>query len=258
MCTLLLRFAPDEPWPVVAGAVRDEFVERSWDAPGRHWDGDRADLIGGRDRTAGGTWLAVDPVRPAMAALLNGVRLAPPDDGSTRPTRGMLALDALTSGGPLEDDVVDHDGFHLVLATIAGIDMWSWDGETLTPRSLPPGDHILVNGGVDAEDPLVPHFTPLMAALPAPPPDASGSPEDVWEPWLELMTGGGLAPDDERALIVRRVIEGRTYGSTSATLVALSPDGVRYDFTADPTDTASWYPVLRGSRRADSSARGPL
>lgn len=258
MCTLLLRFAPGDPWPVVAGAVRDEFTERSWDEPGRHWDGARADLIGGRDHIAGGTWLAVDPIRHAMAALLNGVRLPAPADGSTRPTRGALALDALISGGPVEADVVDHDGFHLVLATITGIDVWSWDGDTLTPRSLEPGDHILVNGGVDAEDPLVPHFTPLMAALPAPAPGASGDPAEAWGSWLDLMAGAGLEPDDERALIVRRVLEGRTYGSTSASLVALSSDGVRYDFTADPTDTSSWYPVLVGASGAGrGSAVGP-
>src|SRR5947209_11609771 len=81
MCTVLLRFAPGTPRPLLLGAVRDEFVERAWDPPGAHW-GDR--LLGGRDRTAGGTWLAVDPDRPAVAAVLNGVRRPPPEDG-TRP-----------------------------------------------------------------------------------------------------------------------------------------------------------------------------
>ncbi|MGK2949311.1 MAG: NRDE family protein, partial [Acidimicrobiales bacterium] len=71
MCTVLLRFSPGSPWPVVAGAVRDEFTERPWDPPDRHWDGPRSALVGGRDHTAGGTWLAVDPQRPALAALLN-------------------------------------------------------------------------------------------------------------------------------------------------------------------------------------------
>ena len=47
--------------PILLGAVRDEFVERPWDPPARHWDGAWAELIGGRDQQAGGTWLAVDP-----------------------------------------------------------------------------------------------------------------------------------------------------------------------------------------------------
>src|SRR6266536_501359 len=64
MCTVLLRFAPGSASPLRLGAVRDEFVDRAWDPPGAHW-GDR--LLGGRDWTAGGTWLAVDPDRPAGA-----------------------------------------------------------------------------------------------------------------------------------------------------------------------------------------------
>src|SRR5256714_4879658 len=77
MCTVLLRFAPGTSCPLLFGAVRDEFVDRSWDPPAAHWGGR---LLGGRDRSAGGTWLAVDPDRPAVAAVLNGGRLPPPAD----------------------------------------------------------------------------------------------------------------------------------------------------------------------------------
>ena len=243
VCTLLLRFSPGARWPVLAGAVRDEFTERPWDPPARHWDGPWSGLVGGRDRLAGGTWLAVDPQRRAMAALLNGVRRPPPEDGHARPTRGSLALEALVSGGPSAGDVVDHDGFHLVLATTSGIVAWSWDGSSLTHRLLEPGDHILVNGGVDTGAPLIPHFAPLLAALPEPELEPGAPPARAWGPWLELMAGDGLAPDDERALIVRRTVEDRTYGSTSASLVALSADAVRYDFAPDPTEVSSWSEV---------------
>ena len=71
MCTVLLRFAPDARWPVLLGAIRDEFVDRPWDPPGRHWHGAWSHLLGGRDGTAGGTWLAVDTVGrppPPLAA----------------------------------------------------------------------------------------------------------------------------------------------------------------------------------------------
>src|SRR5262245_32551155 len=37
VCTVLLRFAPGTAWPVLVGAVRDEFVDRPWDPPGRYW-----------------------------------------------------------------------------------------------------------------------------------------------------------------------------------------------------------------------------
>src|SRR6266536_4043488 len=149
MCTVLLRFAPGSASPLRLGAVRDEFVDRAWDPPGAHW-GDR--LLGGRDRTAGGTWLAVDPDRPAVAAVLNGVRRPAPADG-VRPSRGGLPL-AVLRGEPLP--VPDrYDGFHLVLATAAEVRVWSWDGEALRDQRLAPGDHVIVNAGVDAADPSV-------------------------------------------------------------------------------------------------------
>jgi len=253
MCTVLLRFDPGARWPVLLGAIRDEFADRPWDPPGRHWDGEWSHLLGGRDRTAGGTWLAVDPTakRPAVAALLNGTRRPPPEAG-TRPTRGTLALEVLTSGRiPADNELADYDGFHLVLATLEGVEVWSWDGDALAHHQVPAGDHIIVNLGVDTdEDPLVPHFAPLLTKLADPLLTPRASTLEAWEPWTDLLAGDGLDPADPRALIVRREIEGKTYGSTSATLVALSPEGVRYDFNGEPTNLAAWFEVRPGAPQA--------
>jgi hypothetical protein len=236
MCTVLLRFRPDAAWPLLVAAVRDEFLERPWDPPGRHWG---PDLVGGRDRTAGGTWLAVRPERPAVAALLNGVRLPAPASG-TRPSRGGLPLAALR--GELPADLTPYDGFHLLLGTRSSLIVWSWDGVEVVRRELDPGDHILVNLGVDAaDDPLVPHFAPLLAALDDPP-LAGADTAAAWGDWVSLLAGDGLAPDDPRALLVRREFEGRLYGSGSASLVAIGADVVRYDFTPTPM-TPQWIQI---------------
>lgn len=232
---------------MLLGAIRDEFAERPWDPPRAHWHGPWARLVGGCDRTAGGTWLAVDgsAERPAVAALLNGVRRPVPEHGHVRPTRGTLALEVLASGRvPDERTVRPYDGFHLLLATLEQTEVWSWDGMALTHRTLPPGDHIVVNLGVDThEDPLVPHFEPLLAAMPDPEPSPGLRPADAWEPWLQLLAGDGLDPADPRALIVEREIEDHLYASTSASLVALSSHGVRYDFNPLPSDPTTWFEV---------------
>lgn len=239
MCTVLIRVAPGEPWPLLLGAMRDEFVDRAWDPPDHHWDGEWAGLIGGRDHTAGGTWLAVDPTRPAVAALLNGFRRDPPPaEEGPRPTRGTLALDILTRG-ELPPVLDRYDRFHLLLASADGARLWTWDGEALADRELEPGTHLVVNAGLDAyEDPMVPHFEPLLAGLPHP----GDGLEAAWAAWQDLLRGDGLAPDDERALLVRKEIEGRTYGSTSASLVAIGANGLRYEFTAHPAQPA-WRSV---------------
>lgn len=264
MCTVLLRLRPDAPWPLLVAAVRDEFLDRPWDPPAAHWP-TYPSLVGGRDRLAGGTWLAVDPIRPAVAAVLNGVRL-PPDP--SRPSRGMLPLAALTDSLPASFE--GYDGFHLVIGTVASVVVLSWDGVSLVRRELAPGDHIIVNAGVDTtEDPLVPHFAPLLAALPDPPLAGANVPlADVplttaaaWGSWLDLMRGDGLPPDDPRALLLYTEVDGskpgmeqfagRIYGSGSEALVALAPGRVRYDFTPTPL-TPAWHPILPPAPSAPS------
>jgi hypothetical protein len=243
MCTVLLRFTPGERWPLLVAAVRDEFTERAWDPPGAHWDNG---LIGGRDRVAGGTWLAVDPrpERPAFAALLNGVRLPLPADG-VRPSRGALPLLVLT-GQPLPDPA-RYDGYHLLRGGPDALELWSWDGSVQSHVELAPGDHIVVNDGPDSTaDPLVGYFAPLLAAAATPDPVPGRPTAQAWGDWLPLVGGAGLDPGDARALVIRREFGGHVYGSTSATLLALGPEALRYDFTANPGPAADWQEVTRG------------
>jgi hypothetical protein len=257
---VLLRFAPGTAWPLLLGAVRDEFADRAWDPPARHWDGG---LIGGRDRVAGGTWLAVDPAAPAMAALLNGPPLPVPPDGF-RPSRGDLPLSALTRWPdadpplPAGAELARYNGFHLLRAATDRVDVWSWDGADMTHRSLDPGDHVIVNAGVDVDTPLVGRLRERMTGLgtpdprpgrSTPDPGSRRSTGDAWDGWVDLLGGDGIDPGDPRALLVWREHQGRVYRSGSACLVALGGDGTRFDFTAiDFTGPAaagaSWYEVL--------------
>ena len=251
MCTVLLRWQPGATWPLLLGAVRDEFVDRPTDPPGRYWP-DRPGVVGGRDRLGGGTWLALDPAGPAVAAVLNGPPL--PGSDSPRPTRGILPLAALSPRWvpPRAGELAHHDTFHLLLAGPAGATVWSWDGAALDVTVLRPGDHILVNSGVDdGDDPLVPHVAPLLAGagtvepVPGPPTAAA------WGDWYRLLRGDGLDPADPRALLIGHTVGERRYASTSVTLVGLAdPRGrrglVRYDYTDRPFGTDGWREIPTG------------
>ena len=59
MCTLVILRRPGHDWPLLLGANRDEMKDRPWDAPARHWD-DRPEVVAGRDRLSGGSWLGVN------------------------------------------------------------------------------------------------------------------------------------------------------------------------------------------------------
>ena len=68
---------------------------------------------------------------------------------------------------------------------------------------------------------------------------------EAWGDWLTLAAGDGLDPGDPRAIVARRILpDGRVWGTTSLSLVALAADGLRYDFQAQVGAMAGWYPVI--------------
>ncbi|MCL2586479.1 MAG: NRDE family protein [Streptosporangiales bacterium] len=247
MCTVILSLQPSAPVPLLLLGVRDEFTDRAWRPPGRHWAGPAlSDLVGGMDEQAGGTWLAVDPARRRMSCLLNG-RGTPAAPG-TRRTRGELPLLAAGDGAgtckELADDpdaLAAYDPFHLVCADPGAAALLSWDGARPVFRDLEPGTHVLTNAGhayprPEVTEPKAVHFGPKFAA--SRPPGAPGLPlTAAWGEWLTLADGDGLPADAPEAIVARRAVDGgKPWGTTSQTLIGLSRDGLRYDFRAAGED----------------------
>ena len=275
MCTAILSIEPGAQ--VLLAGIRDELVTRAWQPPGRHWP-DHPGLIGGRDLVAGGTWLAVAPEARRVACVLNARgRMAP--EGSRR-SRGVLPLQAAEDGKLARAGLADFDPFHLLSAEPGTAVLWSWDGEQLTERELGPGLHVVVNSGLasdldaagaagsgaagqsvgsssaarDHELARIAHFLPRLRAATLPVPRPGSPVAQAWGDWLPLMNGDAISPDDPRALIVRHDLGGgRIYGTTSISLVALTQDGMRYDFTGRPGDPDAWYPVPVGELGRDTA-----
>jgi hypothetical protein len=254
MCTVVVSLAPGDEVPLLLLGIRDEFTGRPWQPPARHWPG--SPLIGGIDGQAGGTWLAVHPDVPRISCILNGRGEAAP--ASRRRSRGELPLRAAQDGPRALTDLhadpgalASYDPFHLVCADRAAVLLLSWDGQRAALSDLEPATHLLTNTGhmyppasandlpVDAK---AARFGPKFAAQ-RPSGDPAATIKDAWGDWLTLAAGGD--PDEPGAIIVRRELpDGRVYGSTSVTLVALAQDGgLRYDFEPVPADPTTWYSV---------------
>ena len=287
MCTVVLSLEPGERVPLRLLGIRDELTSRPWRPPARHWPG--SPLIGGIDEQAGGTWLAVHPGVPRVACLLNG--RGQPADPARRRSRGDLSLRAAAEGpGFLRALAADlgaltaYDPFHLICATLDSVTALTWEGgyppggqapagdpaaAAVRPvvHDLAPGTHLFTNAGHaypaepgdPAAEPKAAHFADKFAAA-RPPADPALPLAEAWGDWLTLASGDGLDPGDPAAIIVRRDLpDGRVYGTTSVTLVALaSPGGrhpgtprdaggaVRYDFQPDPGGPDGWYSVNTG------------
>jgi len=101
--------------------------------------------------------------------------------------------------------------------------------------------------GRDHELARIARFLPRFGAAARPVPQPGDQLSRAWGAWLPLVDGDGLDRGDPAALIVRRDLGGgRTWGTTSISLVALSPGNVRYDFTGEPGDPAGWQQVGAG------------
>jgi hypothetical protein len=257
MCTALLSIG-DNGHVLLVG-VRDEMLARAWEPPARHWP-ELPGLIGGRDLQAGGTWLAVSPEERRATCVLNGRgRKAP---AATRRSRGVLPLQAAI-GKPLDrSTLADLDPFHLLVAEPGRAILQSWDGRDLIDHELGPGLHMAVNSGLASDllptsEPTNPaengrahelariaYFLPKFGQAARPDPHPGEPIAEAWGEWLPLLNGAGLATDDQRALIVRHDFgDGRIWGTGSISLIALTPTGLRYDFTATPGDPSAWHPI---------------
>jgi hypothetical protein len=250
MCTVVLSFEPGERAPLLLLGARDELTDRPWRQPGRHWPG--SPLVGGIDEQAGGTWLAVHPGVPRMSCLLNGRGV--PSDPAARHSRGELPLRAAADGAQALKELAEdaaalarYDPFHLVAADLTSVLLLSWDGERAATMDLRPGTHVLTNEGhaypaadLAKKESKAAYFGPKFAAS-RPSGDPALTAERAWGDWLTLAAGDGLDPGDSRAIVARRVLpDGRTWGTTSMSLVALGDDGLRYDFQSRIDDGAQW------------------
>ncbi|WP_460368919.1 NRDE family protein, partial [Actinocorallia lasiicapitis] len=145
MCTALISFDPSARFPLLLAGIRDEYTDRAWDPPAEFWPG-RPGVVGGRDRLAGGTWLAVDPAERRVGCVLNGTGVLALDD--RRLSRGDLPLRAAGDGGLGDLDLKRMDPFHLICGEPGRVRLWSWTGEELTDQWLEPGTHLVVNTGL--------------------------------------------------------------------------------------------------------------
>lgn len=253
MCTALLDVDPAAAVPVLLAGIRDEFAARPWTGPGHHWP-DRPGLVGGIDLQAGGTWLAVDAAVPRAACVLNAHGPLAPEE--VRRSRGELPLLVAAEGELDGAELERYDPFHLVCAEPGAVRLWSWDGEELAERALGPGLHMVVNSGLEGKGgrhsgpgmaemaARIGYFRPRLAQAVRPEPKPDGTTADAWGEWLPIVDGDGLARSDPRALVLRRELaDGAIWGTGSISLIALRPDGLRYDFSAKPGDPAAWTQV---------------
>ena len=254
MCTVVILRRPGHAWPLLLAGNRDEMMDRPWDAPARHWP-DRPDVVAGRDRLAGGTWLGLNDSGVVAILLNRRGTLGPANDARSRGELPLEALDHATAADAADAlrhlDPSAYRTFNLVIADAQNAywlasrrgEMGVPDSAPIVVTELPPGITMLTAGDADdTTSPRVRAYRPRFIAAPAPDPD-----KDDWFAWEALLADTRHESDagPEGAM---RVATDWGFGTVCASAVAL-PSPERRDarpvwrFAAGAPDAVPFAPV---------------
>lgn len=222
MCTVVVRWEPGQP--LLALALRDELVGRDFDDPDAWW-AEQPDVVGGRDRLAGGSWCVTDVRTGTTALVLNRPQRREAAPGA--PSRGVLPLLVAARGRDWTAyvDTAGMAGFALVLAGPDALVLWVFDGERLVESELSPGTHMVTSGG--EEDGKADRFLGGFLAAAAP------------QAWRDLVSRH--APqDDPAALVVRHEADGRAFATVFGQVIEAAPGSLRLSCSHTPWLPETW------------------
>ena len=229
MCLIVFAYDCHPNYRLILGANRDEFRDRPTD-PACFWS-DVPNILAGRDKQAGGTWLGVT-TSGKLAAITN--YRDPRQQVANPPSRGKLVSNYLQDDFlPTEDyqaflnrDGQLYDGFNLLYGTIDKLNYFTNRGGS--SGIVTPGIHGLSNHLLDTHWAKV---TTAKSRFEAITQNDNIDPEEILTalsdpvPFADnLLPDTGVGLDRER-MLSPLFIENEVYGTRSSTVVLVGRNG---------------------------------
>ena len=237
MCLIAVSWQDHPRYQLALIANRDEVHARPAAAAG--FDPDAADVYGGRDLQAGGSWLQVS-TRRRLAAVTN-VRVGRNPEAAPR-SRGALVRE-FVRGDATADDFVTR------LAPIAAehgrYNLLTWDGAALMFATnhpgadwhvVAPGIHAMSNGAFDAPWPKSGHATRALRAWLESPVSSRKIDAASLEPLYAALADTLPAPDaalpetgvglEMERWLSPPFVRGERYGTRCSTVVLVDADTI--------------------------------
>ena len=220
MCTLVILRRPNDDWPILMAANRDEMTNRLASSPSRHWKS-RKNVIAGKDELASGTWLALNDDR-LVAAVLNGHDSL----GSTpnKRSRGELPLEACDHAEAIEAaramaniEPTSYRSFNLIIADTLEAFWIKSNGKSILKTPIPEGLSMITSEDLNSIVQSSRIRFHLNRFRHAKPPDPQ---KGDWDEWKALMG----SRDKEPGAGVRGAMNLNPelgFGTVSSSLIAL-------------------------------------
>lgn len=251
MCTMIVLYRPDHPWPILIAANRDEMLNRPWQPPGRHWP-DRPNVVAGLDELGKGSWFGLNS-QGVAAGIMNRRNALGPAIGKR--SRGELVLKALDNSDARiaartlgHIDPVEYRAFNLVIVDCTGA-YWlrhteDINSSTIDMITLTPGlNMITAYDSNNLSSPRIRRYLPKFLAASVPTPE-----HNDWSAWEALLadrsSDPGVGPEG-----AMNVVTDHGFGTVSSLLLAIpacnsSGTKPRWRFAAGRPDQVSYEEVI--------------
>ncbi|HEX5018412.1 MAG TPA: NRDE family protein [Actinomycetes bacterium] len=241
MCTVILAWQVIPDAPLVLAANRDELLARPSDPP--MLLSETPPRWGGRDRLAGGTWLAVDPAGRVGAVTNRHPGGRPPERDASRQSRGLLPLEALAADDEaalawmVSLDPRSYNPVNVIYASDTMAAVTSMDDDS-GRRTVPlaPGVHVLTEQDVDDDRDAKTQGIRRRAEAAL----AASTTQDAAVESLRAILRSHEADHDGSPPCVH----GELHGTVSSSTVVVTGDGVRYDHAEGPPCVTEFDRIL--------------
>lgn len=229
MCLITFAWQPDSPVPLRLMGNRDEFHARPT-ASLAHWQ-DNAEIAGGRDLEAGGSWLAVK--RGGVIAALTNVRDPQLTSPPGTPSRGHLVADALQCDDIeawlitlSKGDALRYAGFNLLVATPQRLWHLHRGRDRLALSEVPTGVHGLSNADLNSPWPKLAYVRNALeqSVQHEWPIHVKRAMQNPQEAAIEELPDTGVGLELERQLSAAFII-GERYGTRATSWLTLDHAG---------------------------------
>ena len=238
MCTSVILFRKNSNWPLILGTNRDEYFNRESLPPGRHWK-NQPDIIGGLDKSAGGTWCAVN--ESGLVACIHNTTLNVRNFSNR--SRGEIIIKILKGKNIHEAkkiirslDLSVYSGFNLIFGNNEGIYWLKHSGPTskLSINNIPEGISVMTNCDLnDSRDKKTKNYIKKFYNIPYPDPDSQN-----WSYWETLLKSDKIEKQTKPEESICFNID-NNFGTVSSAIISLKNEkkkngSIIYRYTEGP------------------------